>query len=148
MSWFYKLLNPTMNCLLKSPAHRIVSWRIMSVKYRGRKTGKAYATPVSYLKEGHLVYCFTNGRWWHNFEQPHPVNLQIGGTSKSGNAIAEPAGNDDNVQIMQRYFNAVRADAKFYGVTFDEQGLATRSSVRRAAQAMTMIRITLEEGLH
>jgi hypothetical protein len=146
MSWFYQLLNPTMNCLLKSPAHRILSWRIMSVAYRGRKTGKAYATPVSYLKEGSTVYCFTNGRWWHNFEQSHPVTLRIGGSSTSGNALAEPAGIDHNVHIMQRYFNAVRADAKFYGITFDEQGLATWDSVRRAAQAMIMIRIVLNEG--
>ena len=143
MSIFYRLLNPAMNCLLRSPAHRIISWRVMSLEYRGRRSGRAFATPVSYYRDGDVVYCFTNGAWWHNFEREHPVVARIAGRSYRGSGLAAPATDEPNVHIMARYFTAVPADAKFYGVRFGEDGRATLDSVRRAAQHMVMIRIRL-----
>ena len=141
---FYQLLNPAMNTLLKSPAHGVISRRIMSVRYRGRKTGKRYATPVSYLRETNTVFCFTNGSWRHNFLHPHPVELRIRGRWHKGIAQASPASDADNTKTMARYFTAVPADAKFYGVRFDQHGKVEISTVARAAQAMTMIRIDLD----
>lgn len=116
----------------------------MTVYYRGRKSGKAYATPVSYLREGAQVYCFTNGTWWHNFKEPRAVELRIRRHVHSGLAIASPASLPANIAIMGRYFKAVPTDAKFYGVSFEgATGSAARepdmNTVSRAAQGMIMI---------
>lgn len=140
----YKLLNPTINALLKSPAHRILSGRLMTVYYRGRKSGKSYATPVSYYKKSDTVYCFTNGVWWHNFREARAVELRIRGRVYKGTAIAEPANSEVNIRIMSDYFNAVRSDAKFYGVTYEANGEPTMSTVQRAAAGMMMISTTLK----
>ena len=145
MAMIYKLLNPTMNLLLRSPAHRILSSRIVTIRYSGRRTGKSYATPVSYLREGNTVYCFTNGAWWHNFREPRAVVARIKGVSYPGTALASPANLAPNVQIMARYFAAVPSDAKFYGVRFNDDGAPEESSVIRAAQGMIMIQIELDE---
>lgn len=142
--FIYKILNPTMNALLKSPIHGILSWRIMSVEYTGRKSGKRYATPVSYYKEGNTVYCFTNGKWWNNFREPRDVTLRIKGKQYQGRAIASPASKEGNDKIMGRYFKAVPADAKFYGITYDKQGNPNMATVRAAASFMTMIQIDLQ----
>jgi hypothetical protein len=140
----YRLLNPTINALLRSPLHGILSWRVMTVHYTGRKSGQRYATPVSYFRDGDRVVCFTNGRWRHNFREPRSVRLQIAGASLQGTALASPATLPANVATMSRYFAAVRADAKFYGVGFDEQGAPDQQAVERAAVGMTMIAIRLQ----
>ena len=124
--------------------HRIISWRIMSVEYTGRKSGKRYATPVSYYKEGNTVYCFTNGRWWNNFREPREVTLLIKGKRYKGRALASPASTGENPEIMGRYFKAVPADAKFYGIRYDRQGNPDMATVRIAASYMTMIQTDLE----
>ena len=139
----YQVLNPTINALLRSPLHGILSWRVMTVRYSGCRSGRRYATPVSYFREGDRVVCFTNGRWRHNFTEPRAVCLRIRGRTLQGTAAASPATLADNVATMRRYFAAVRADAKFYGVTFDEQGMPEQHSVERAAVGMTMIETRL-----
>ncbi len=115
----------------------------MTVYYQGRKSGKSYATPVSYYKTGDMVYCFTNGVWWHNFKDPKEVELRIRGQLYEGTAIAEPARTESNTQVMARYFKAVRSDAKFYGVTYDAKGEPNMRTVERAAYGMVMIAVSL-----
>lgn len=140
----YKLLNPAINALLKSPVHRILSRRLMTVYYRGRKSSKSYATPVSYYKAGNSVYCFTNGAWWHNFRQAKEVELRIRGRLYKGMAIAELAATPANIDIMARYFKAVRSDAKYYGVGYEKNGEPVMTTVQYAAIGMKIISITLE----
>ena len=142
----YRLLNPAINGLLRSPLHRILSGRVMTVHYRGRRTGRSYAVPVSYLREGGLVYCFTNGRWRHNFAEPQPVELRVRGTLLRGVAQAGPAHTEEGIATMGRYFAGVPADAKFYGVSFAADGRPDAASVRRAAGGMTLITTRLEGG--
>ncbi len=139
----YSVLNPTINWILGSPAHRILSSRVMTVRYQGRKSGKPYATPVSYYREGNRVYCFTNGRWWHNFKETAPVSLRVRGENLAGHAIAAPANLGNNSEIMARYFKAVKADAKFYGVTYDLNGNPNMGTVNRASMGMVMISVSL-----
>lgn len=139
----YKILNPTMNALLKSPLHRILSGRIMTVSYLGRRSGKPYATPVSYYKTDDKVYCFTNGVWWNNFRESRAVELRIRGKILKGTALASPASTELNAKIMADYFRAVRSDAKFYGVRYDANGYPLMPTVERAARGMVMITISL-----
>ncbi len=139
----YKILNPTMNALLKSPLHRVLSGCIMTVSYLGRRSGKLYATPVSYYKTNDKVYCFTNGVWWNNFRESRAVELRIRGEMFKGTAIAAPASTGANTQIMADYFRAVRSDAKFYGVRYDADGYPLMSTVERAACGMVMITTSL-----
>lgn len=144
MSILYRLLNPAMNALLESPLHGIISWRIMTVGYSGRKTGRHFSTPVSYYREKDTVYCFTNGKWRNNFIEPRSVTLLIKRKTHNAIAVASPAGREENIAIMARYFKAVPADAKFYGVTFNKKGEPNIATVRAAASFMTMIRFELE----
>jgi hypothetical protein len=116
----------------------------MTVYYQGRKSGKSYATPVSYYKTGDTVYCFTNGVWWHNFREARAVEIRVRGKTHKGTGIAEPANSEANTIIMANYFKAVRSDAKYYAVTYEANGEPKMSTVQRAAAGMMMISIALE----
>jgi hypothetical protein len=85
-------MNKIVRWLLHSPLHGVLSPWLMLVTYTGRKSGKTYTTPVSYVKSGGAVMFFTAHKWWHNFEARSPVTLRIKGRDLHGvaEAVADP----------------------------------------------------------
>lgn len=57
----------------------------MVLSFTGRKTGKQYATPVGYVRDGNTILVFTHSAWRSNFKDPAPVQMLIGGKD-----VAEP----------------------------------------------------------
>jgi hypothetical protein len=132
-----------MNHLLKSPFHWLLSKRIMTVVYLGRKSGAQYEVPVSYYRDGGVIYCFTNGRWRHNFHHPRAVKLRVRGEQLNGIAHIDPAEIVNQREIMARYFRAVPSDRKFYGIRLDKSGSPRKEDVALAVRMVEMIGISL-----
>jgi hypothetical protein len=84
--------NKAVRWLLRSPLHGLLSYRLMLVTYAGRKSGKTYTTPVTYIKSPEGVLFFTNRPWWHNFEARSPVTLRVKGRDLHGvaQAVTDP----------------------------------------------------------
>src|SRR5262245_15521117 len=78
--WFTNMLK----YLLRTPLHCIFSKSIMLLVFRGRKTGKVYSTPVSYLREGDMVTAFTDGPWQRNLLGGAPITLYLRGKAVEG----------------------------------------------------------------
>ena len=65
----YRLLNVGVGLLLRSPLHGLVSGRIMLLTVTGRRSGRSFTVPVSYLRYGENILSFTSGEWsawWKN----------------------------------------------------------------------------------
>jgi hypothetical protein len=136
--WFTNLLR----WLLRTPLHGIFSKSIMLLEFRGRKTGKLYCTPVSYLREGDVVTAFTDSPWQRNLCGGAPVTLYLKGKPVKG--FAEVI--DDRAVVtegLMHYLPHVRSDAGFYGVSFDTYGQPMREQVERGSQEHVMLRIRL-----
>lgn len=84
------LMDNVVTWLLRSRLHGMVSPWLMLVTYTGRKSGKTYTTPVTYIKSGDEVVFFNSHTWWHNFESRSPVTLRIKGRDLRGTALAVP----------------------------------------------------------
>lgn len=56
----YKVINPIVKGLLRSPLHGLMSKNTMLIEFKGRKSGRMFTTPVSYHIEGDRVHCFTS----------------------------------------------------------------------------------------
>jgi hypothetical protein len=80
--------NPIMRRLLESPAHWPLSRWFAVLAWRGRKTGKRYSTPVSYVREGSTAYVTTGDRWSRNLVDRAPVAMRIAGRWTQGVAAA------------------------------------------------------------
>ncbi|NIM06334.1 MAG: nitroreductase family deazaflavin-dependent oxidoreductase, partial [Armatimonadetes bacterium] len=93
-SALYRAINPIMMSLLKSPMHSLVSKNLMIITFTGRKSGKEYATPVSYFEDNGKVYCFTHSGWWRNVGEGARVRLRIRGVEYQGLAEAIPDDSD------------------------------------------------------
>jgi F420H(2)-dependent quinone reductase len=61
-----RYFNPFMRLVLGSRAHRMMSSRLMLLSFTGRRTGRSYTTPVSYVREGTNLLVPGGGAWWKN----------------------------------------------------------------------------------
>ena len=58
--------NPFMRLVLGSRAHGMMSGQLMLLSFTGRRTGRSYITPVSYVREGTNLLVPGGGAWWKN----------------------------------------------------------------------------------
>jgi len=133
----------TMKFILRSPMHGMVSNTMLLITFTGRKSGKTYTTPVDYSQDGDQVTIFTHANWWKNLRGGAPVTLRMRGRDLQG--VAEPVAEDQAAVAagLSDHLCKVPSDAKYYGVSFDEQGNPNVKDVEKAAQTAVMIRIRL-----
>jgi deazaflavin-dependent oxidoreductase (nitroreductase family) len=136
-------VNSAMKSVLRSPLHGLVSKTILLITFTGRKSGRSYTTPVSYSQSGGEVLIFTHAGWWKNLSGGAPVSLRIRGRELQG--LAETVAEDKPAVAagLAAHLRRVKSDARFYGVTFDQQGNPRAEEVENAAQSVVMIRIQL-----
>ena len=136
-------VNNAMKFVLGSPAHGMVSKNILLITFTGCKSGKTYTTPVCYSQEGDQIYIFTHAKWWKNLCDCTSVTLRLRGRKVQG--VPEPVV-EDKVAIAARltaHLRRVPSDARYYDVTFDEDGNPRAEEVEKAVQTVVMIRVRL-----
>lgn len=84
----HMILNLVMKQLLRSPLHWLVSKHFMLITFTGRKSGKQFTTPVTYVRNGDTIHFFSNQKWWKNLQGSAPVSLRVQGKKFAG--IATP----------------------------------------------------------
>ena len=136
-------VNKAMKFMLRSPLHGVVSKFTLLITFTGRKSGKSYTTPVSYSQFNDQVTIFTHADWWKNLCGGAPVTLYMRGYKFQG--VAQPVVEDKQAIAagLTAHLQQVPTDAKFYGVTFDDQGNPRAAEVEKAVQTVVMIRIRL-----
>ena len=76
-----RYFNPVARFLLATRLHSLMSGRLMLVSFTGRKTGRSYTTPVSYVRVGDSLLVPGGGAWWKNLEvgpQPKSAYAESG----------------------------------------------------------------------
>jgi hypothetical protein len=136
--WFTNLLK----YVLRSPLHGIFSKSIMLLVFRGRKTGRIYSTPVSYLREGDVVTAFTDSPWQRNLRGGAPITAYLKGRAVEG--FAEVIDDRDAVtEGLAHFLREARFNARYFGVSFDADGQPIRKQVERGSQHHVMLKIHL-----
>jgi hypothetical protein len=137
------IVNKAMKLVLGSPLHGMVSKTVLLISFTGRKSGKAYTTPVSYSQYNDQVTIFSHADWWKNLSGGAPVVLRIQGRELKG--LAEPVAEDKQAIAagLIAHLRKVPSDARYYGVTFDDHKDPRAEEVEKAVQTVVMIRIRL-----
>lgn len=128
--------------LLRSPFHGFLSNFALILTLRGRKTGKLYAIPITYLQEGKTVFCLTKARWWNNLGDGAEVLLHLRGKQIKG--MASPV--FQQPLIEEKIVQTIRMNARFaryFGVVLDDQKLPDPASLKLATSHYTLISIHL-----
>lgn len=132
-----------MKFVLRSPLHGMVSKTVLLITFTGRKSGKNYSIPVSYSQTGDQVSIFSHAAWWKNLCSNAPVTLRIQGREIQG--LAEPVAEDKQAIAtgLAAHLRKVPSDARYYGVTFDDQGIPNTEEVEKAVQTVVMVKVRL-----
>jgi hypothetical protein len=132
----YKVVNPVLKAVLRSPLHRLVSESLMALRFQGIKSGARYSIPVGYLQRGEKLFVFSHSAWSNNFRGGAPVWLRLRGKDIRGTArVIEDR---DRVGAIVGLLVAKHGDAMA-----ERMGLVVDGQV--APQGTTLIEITLEE---
>jgi deazaflavin-dependent oxidoreductase (nitroreductase family) len=74
-----KRVNVPMRFVLGLPFPTPLSSRLMQLHFTGRKTGRAYRQPVSYVRDGDVLLTPGGGKWKLNLSAGEPVTIRLRG---------------------------------------------------------------------
>jgi len=133
----YRIINPIMKTLLRSPLHGLLSHSLMVLAFQGRKSGKRYTIPVGYHERGDTLYLFTHSAWWKNLRGGAPVMVRLRGQEVPGTA--------ELVQDIELMMEIVRGMiAKQGEATAKRLGFLDAKGQPTVAPGTVFIRIQLE----
>jgi hypothetical protein len=139
-----RVWNPAMRILLGSPLHWPLSRWFAILSWTGRKTGRRYSTPVSYVRHGSTAWITTADRWWHNLIDGAPVSIRIRRQWHEGRGVAVT----DRIESSREHRRLFGENAWFRwlaGIPSVRGGGADPVAVDQAlAAGRVLIRIELE----
>jgi deazaflavin-dependent oxidoreductase (nitroreductase family) len=143
----YAALNPPVRALLRSPIHALASRSLAILNYRGRKSGRAFSTPLSFVRDGALVRLLSshNTTWWKNFRAgPTPVEIEIARKTFTGTARLFDSDSEMLRGGVRAFLTALPRDAGIYGIGLDKDRKPRESEIEKAAHHVILVEIELD----
>ena len=145
--WVYKIANPVVKVLLRSPLHGIASDNLALLHFRGRKSGREFVTPLSYVRDDGTVCLMSahSTRWWMNLrDEGTPVSVEIARETLTGKARLWDGDSEALRARVHRYLCALPRDAKVYGIKLDENKQPVEESLAKVAPELVFVEIELK----
>ena len=143
MNW-QKFYNPIVLWLLHSPLHGLLDGQTLSITVTGRKSGRSYTFPVSYVQEGEnlLLISQKNRTWWKNLRNGAPVTVFLKGRrlQASGEAFVDM---EMAAKILLVILQQAPAYQRLLHIRLDETGQPeNHDAFTCLAQEHVVVRIT------
>jgi deazaflavin-dependent oxidoreductase (nitroreductase family) len=139
-----RLINTPMRWLLRLPFATPAGRRLMLVDITGRRTGKVYRQPLSYVRDGTTLLTPGGGRWSLNLpERPH-VRIRLAGRILSARAelVTDPDQMEHLLDLMAASNPAVN---RFLPLPRGADGRLDRAALHTAAShGFSVVRWHLE----
>jgi deazaflavin-dependent oxidoreductase (nitroreductase family) len=119
---------------------------LLLLRFRGRRSGTWYTTPVGYARDGDVVVIVTSPTytWWKNIRDGADVDLRVDGAWRQGRARI--VGPDDPayeatvaLQVRLRGAGMLRG----FGVTVDDDGVVAPADRAPGAERALLVRVEL-----
>ena len=160
----YSALNTPMRAFLRSPLHGLASANLCIIRYKGRRSGRDFETPLSYVQEGDTVRLLSSQetRWWTNFlpkdeeaatlpgANPlaegagYPIEVEIGRKIRSGRAVALRRDSAHFREGVRRFLTALPRDAVVYGIKLDHDRRPREQDIEGASSHVVLVEIALD----
>ncbi len=125
------LVNIPMRGLLGLPFPTPLSSRLMLVSFTGRKTGKHYRQPVSYVRQDEVLLSPGGGNWKWNLQGGQPVHIRLRGRD----VVAQPelVKDPDEIERLLAVMTAANPGANaFVGIPKGADGRLNRGRLETA----------------
>lgn len=129
----WRIVNSFMRAVLSLPFPSPLGKRLMLVNLTGRKTGRHYCQPVSYVRHDHVLLTPGGGNWKRNLNPSQPVRLHINGRDQTATPeiVTDPDTAADLLAIM---IAANPTVTRFSGIGLDADGRPDRHRLDQALQ--------------
>jgi|SRR5450755_299818 deazaflavin-dependent oxidoreductase (nitroreductase family) len=77
-----KVVNALPKLILRSPLHGLMSKQILLLTYTGRKSGKRYTVPITYVEVSETLLLATDRPWWKNLRGGAQVQVWLRGKKR------------------------------------------------------------------
>jgi hypothetical protein len=143
----FRLLNPLISLLLRSPLHGLMSQTCFLLSFKGRKSGITYTFPVGYYghKENTLTVIPLHP-WWKNLQGHVPVTIWFKGQKYTGVAEAFQ-GDETTIKELQRLIEASSTLMRVLRIERNEQGLADSKRSHEIARTLALVRVQMMSSL-
>lgn len=137
-----KLLNPLVAGLVKSPLHRLISKDILLLHFQGRRSGRWFSTPVTYVQDGNRLRVFTESPWWRNLRDRPQARVHLRGVERPVRATVRSGGGEYIRDAIRDFLIRVPRDARYYGVRMAD-GRPNEHDVAAAAPRAILLELEL-----
>jgi hypothetical protein len=141
-----RVLNVPMRVILALPFATPLSGRLMLAFLTGRRTGRTYRQPLSYVRDGDSLLTPGGGRWRLNVRDGEPVPVRLRGRQ----VIARPevVGDIDEVQRLLGIMSASNPTVgAFVGIPRGPDGRFDRARLHAAVDhGFRVVRWRLDGG--
>ena len=143
----YRIINPPVRSLLRSPFHALLSKNTLLLEFKGRKSGRALSTPISYYVNETTAHCFTSQSfgWWKNLTNGQTVDLTIRGKKWKSKPCVEATNLEILKTQLDAFLRAVPRDASLAGVSLDHEGVPNPEDILKAVPNMIYLQFPLED---
>jgi deazaflavin-dependent oxidoreductase (nitroreductase family) len=141
-----RVINVPMRVVLGLPAATPLGRRLMLVTVIGRKTGKVYRQPLSYVRQGTTLLTPGGGRWKLNLRDGQPVRIRLRGRDVS--ARPELVSDLDEIEGLLAVMAAANPRvSRFVGIPQGPDGRLDRARLQTAVRyGFRIVRWHLDEG--
>jgi deazaflavin-dependent oxidoreductase (nitroreductase family) len=141
-----RVINVPMRRVLGLPFATPLSRRLMLVSFTGRKTGKAYRQPVSYVRQGTTLLTPGGGTWKLNLRDGQPVRIRLRGHDVF--ARPELVNDPDEIERLLAVMSAANPRVRaFVGIPQGPDGRLDRTRLETAVRyGFRIVRWHLDEG--
>ena len=132
--------NDFVKLLLHTPFHVFVG-NTMLITVTGCKTGRKYSTPVSFYREGDVLWVISSRdrTWWRNVRNRANVSLLLNG--KAVSAFAETEINEEATEKrLLEYIRHMPMSAKSLGIRMEKK-IPNPQDVERVAKEKLFVKI-------
>ena len=136
------LSNWFIRTMVNSPLHPLLGVSFAVITVHGRKTGKAYSTPINVAREGDAftVVSLRDRTWWRNLRGGAVAELRVGGKQMAvrGEILEQP---EQVVAGLVAYSQRYPHYAKYFKIQLGANSQMIREDLERVANERVIIRL-------
>jgi hypothetical protein len=135
------VINPTMQFLLRSPLHSLLSGSLMLITFTGRKSRRKFTTPVRYVRDGETIRCFTSAenQWWRNLCGGADVILRTRGHDAPYHAAAIENDPAEVKKQLQHYLDLFPQDAAYHEIRLNRDKTLVAEDLEAASRTAIVV---------
>jgi len=143
---FWRLINPLVVLILRSPLHFLASKNLIFITFKGRKSKKTYNIPVSYHREGNELIALTlkQNLWWKNLKMLSTTQITLLGKKEDVGLTIVDKDTHFIKEKMRELIIEKPIDAYFAKVKLDKNKLPIEEDLVKASQKHIVLKFTLK----